>query len=182
MTTTRTDEQLDAARADILARTARIRSGDFAATPSRGVPLVRLRAAMSRSDEMNDAVPNYDIVNPDPAALVESLRAFGYTTATAIADLIDNSITARAKNVWVEFYWDGPDSWIRIDDDGVGMTEQELIAAMRPGSEVPRDERDPRGSWSVRSRTQERVFSQCRLLTVRTRAQGVVAARSLGSR
>ena len=34
MSTTRTDEQLDAVRADILARTARIRSGDFAATPS----------------------------------------------------------------------------------------------------------------------------------------------------
>ena len=41
---------------------------------------------------------SYDIVAPDPAALIESLRAFGYTTATAIADLIDNSITARAKN------------------------------------------------------------------------------------
>ncbi len=34
MSTTRTDDDLDAARADILARTARIRSGDFAATPS----------------------------------------------------------------------------------------------------------------------------------------------------
>jgi len=34
LSTTRTDEDLDAARADILARTARIRSGDFAATPS----------------------------------------------------------------------------------------------------------------------------------------------------
>ena len=34
MSTTRTDTDLDAARADILARTARIRSGDFAATPS----------------------------------------------------------------------------------------------------------------------------------------------------
>jgi hypothetical protein len=32
--TTRTDEQLDAARADILARVARIRCGAFAATPS----------------------------------------------------------------------------------------------------------------------------------------------------
>jgi RecB family exonuclease len=37
LSTTRTDEQLDAARADILARTARIRSGDFAATPSAQV-------------------------------------------------------------------------------------------------------------------------------------------------
>jgi DNA helicase-2/ATP-dependent DNA helicase PcrA len=35
MSTTRTDTQLDAARADILARAARIRSGDFAATPSK---------------------------------------------------------------------------------------------------------------------------------------------------
>lgn len=34
MSTTRTDADLDTARADILARTARIRSGDFAATPS----------------------------------------------------------------------------------------------------------------------------------------------------
>lgn len=34
LSATRTDEQLDGARADILARVARIRSGDFAATPS----------------------------------------------------------------------------------------------------------------------------------------------------
>ena len=34
LSTTRTDEELDATRADILARVARIRSGDFAATPS----------------------------------------------------------------------------------------------------------------------------------------------------
>lgn len=37
MTTTRTDQQLDAARDDILDRAGRIRSGDFAATPSRSV-------------------------------------------------------------------------------------------------------------------------------------------------
>ena len=35
MSSTRSDEELDAARADILARAARIRSGDFAATPAR---------------------------------------------------------------------------------------------------------------------------------------------------
>ena len=34
MSTTRSDEQLDDARVDILARTARIRSGDFVAIPS----------------------------------------------------------------------------------------------------------------------------------------------------
>jgi len=35
MSSTRSDEELNAARADILARAARIRSGDFAATPSK---------------------------------------------------------------------------------------------------------------------------------------------------
>jgi hypothetical protein len=31
--------------------------------------------------------------------MIESLRAFGYNIQTAIADLIDNSISAGAKNV-----------------------------------------------------------------------------------
>ncbi|MGI8998496.1 MAG: ATP-binding protein [Candidatus Limnocylindria bacterium] len=123
-------------------------------------------------------MPSYDIVNPDPAALVESLRAFGYTTSTAIADLIDNSITAKAKNVWATFYWDGPNSWIRIDDDGVGMNEDGLISAMRPGSRSPRDEREPQDLGRFGLGLKSASFSQCRLLTVRTRAQGKVAERA----
>lgn len=127
---------------------------------------------------MNEAKSAYDIVNPDPAALVESLRAFGYTTSTAIADLIDNSITARARNVWVQFFWDGAESWIRIDDDGTGMTERELIAAMRPGSRSPRDEREPQDLGRFGLGLKSASFSQCRLLTVRTRSNGVVATRA----
>lgn len=127
---------------------------------------------------MNDAAARYEIVDPDPSALVESLRAFGYTTATAIADLIDNSITARAKNVWVEFFWNGPESWIRIDDDGVGMTEDELVAAMRPGSKSPSDERDRDDLGRFGLGLKSASFSQCRLLTVRTRAHGAVSSRA----
>ena len=66
---------------------------------------------------------DYDIVDPDPAALIESLRAFGYTTSTAIADLIDNSITARARNGRVTFFSDRPPAWIRRDDHRVGVSE-----------------------------------------------------------
>ena len=36
MSTTRTDEQLDAARDELAAWVTRVRSGDFAATPSGG--------------------------------------------------------------------------------------------------------------------------------------------------
>lgn len=115
---------------------------------------------------------NYDIVNPDPAALIESLRAFGYTTSTAVADLIDNSITAIAQNVWVTFYWNGPDSWIRIDDDGLGMSEEGLVAAMRPGSRSPREVRDPKDLGRFGLGLKSASFSQCRLLSVRTRQMG----------
>jgi hypothetical protein len=48
---------------------------------------------------------NYDEVPPDPSALIESLRSVGYTLPTALADIIDNSIAAEAKNVSVEFNW-----------------------------------------------------------------------------
>ena len=123
-------------------------------------------------------MPDYDIVDPNPAALVESLRAFGYSTSTAVADLIDNSITAKAKNVWITFFWDGPESWIRIDDDGTGMSEHELVAAMRPGSRSPREERDPHDLGRFGLGLKSASFSQCRLLTVRTQSAGSRAARA----
>lgn len=108
----------------------------------------------------------YDITQPEPAALVESLRAFGYSLRTAIADLIDNSIAARAKNVWIHFEWNGPDSWISIKDDGEGMTEDALRTAMRPGSQSPLEERSPKdlGRFGLGLKTAS--FSQCRRLTV----------------
>jgi len=114
----------------------------------------------------------YDIVDPDPAALIESLRAFGYTTATAISDLIDNSITALARNVWVNFFWDGPDSWIRVDDDGLGMSEDTLMNAMRPGSQSPRLERHPKDLGRFGLGLKSASFSQCRLLSVRSHPKG----------
>ena len=38
---------------------------------------------------------NYELADPDAASLMQSLRAFGYDISTAVADLIDNSITAQ---------------------------------------------------------------------------------------
>ena len=117
-------------------------------------------------DKVMTSEPEYDLAQPEPSALVESLRAFGYSLRTAIADLIDNSIAANAKNVWVHFEWDGTDSRITIKDDGDGMTEAELIAAMRPGSQSPLDERSPKdlGRFGLGLKTAS--FSQCRRLTV----------------
>jgi hypothetical protein len=35
---------------------------------------------------------DFEVVEPRAAALVESLRAFGYDLGSAIADIVDNSI------------------------------------------------------------------------------------------
>ncbi|WP_238339449.1 ATP-binding protein [Candidatus Manganitrophus noduliformans] len=99
----------------------------------------------------------------------ESLRAFGYELPSAIADLVDNSIFAGAKNVWVDFNWGGENSTISVTDDGCGMSEERLINAMRPGSRNPLENRDPKdlGRYGLGLKTAS--FSQCRRFTVRSK-------------
>lgn len=114
---------------------------------------------------------NYELATPQAGALIEALRGFGYTPRTAIADLIDNSISAQARNVWIEAVWDGAASYLLIRDDGNGMSDGELLEAMRPGSRSPLEERDPRdlGRFGLGLKTAS--FSQCRRLIVRSKKQ-----------
>ena len=49
---------------------------------------------------INFAHPN----NPNPSRLIESLRHLGYDNYVAIADIVDNSIDAEAKNVKVKIF------------------------------------------------------------------------------
>ena len=46
--------------------------------------------------------------------MLEALRGLGYSTAAALADIIDNSISAGASEVRIDFAWAGSDSRIRI--------------------------------------------------------------------
>lgn len=78
---------------------------------------------------------------PDAHLLLMSLRSVGYKTETAIADIIDNSISAEATEVHVDFIWGGNNSKIFIWDNGHGMSHDELITSMRIGSANPLDER-----------------------------------------
>ena len=80
-------------------------------------------------------------VPPRAAVLVESLRDVGYSLQTAVADVIDNSVAAGARDVrlFADTHSDSPA--IGILDDGCGMSEEELVEAMRPGSKNPLDQR-----------------------------------------
>jgi hypothetical protein len=125
----------------------------------------------------SQGVPETEAADPPAGALVEALRGLGYSLPTAIADLIDNSVSAGARNVWLDFHWGGGDSHIRIADDGRGMDEAALRLAMRPGSRSPLEQRAPTdlGRFGLGLKTAS--FSQCRRLTVRSRARGEAAVR-----
>lgn len=103
---------------------------------------------------------------PPAENMIESLRNFGYELTTAVADLLDNSITHKARNIWINSHWDGPDSWLTITDDGEGMDDVTLFEAMRPSSRNSLDEReeDDLGRFSLGLKTAS--FSQARRLTV----------------
>lgn len=107
---------------------------------------------------------------PRASALVESLRGLGYSTATALADIIDNSIAARATAVELDFHWNGGDSWIAVLDDGRGMNAEELDSAMRLGDRNPLEARQLQdlGRFGLGLKTAS--FSQGRRLTVASRA------------
>jgi hypothetical protein len=118
-------------------------------------------------------------VAPDPGALIESMRAFGYSLPTAIADLVDNSISAGASTVDIDFRWAGARSTIAVVDNGSGMTSIELREAMRLGSRSPAEVRAPNDLGRFGLGLKSAAWSQARSLTVITRPEGdrVVARR-----
>lgn len=73
-------------------------------------------------------------VVPSARRLTDSLRDIGYEPVTAVADLIDNSVSAGAQNISVELVSDGGDSCIRISDDGGGMNRSTAVEALRFGT------------------------------------------------
>ncbi|WP_371348885.1 ATP-binding protein [Ancylobacter sp. IITR112] len=113
---------------------------------------------------------------PHATALIEGLRDIGYSLETAISDIIDNSITAGAHRIHIvtETYSDEP--YIAIIDDGEGMSEEELIAAMRPGSRNPLATRDEPDLGRFGLGLKSASFSQCRRLTVVSRRSGRTSA------
>jgi hypothetical protein len=124
------------------------------------------------NDDLDLSTREFDIVEPAASPILESLRAFGYRPETAIADLVDNSISAKAKKVEIDFHWAGRDSWVRIADDGIGMPSDKLQAAMRLGSKSPVEERanGDLGRYGLGLKTA--AFSQGRRLSVLSRAAG----------
>lgn len=73
-------------------------------------------------------------VTPSAKRLVTSLRDIGYDAPTAVADLVDNSVSAGSRHVEVLIRFRGRHSQIVVKDDGHGMTEREMDEALRFGT------------------------------------------------
>lgn len=111
---------------------------------------------------------------PD-ADLMESMRAVGYSLKTAIADLCDNSISAQAQKI--EINWNlEPAPFLYVLDDGVGMTKDTLRVAMKLAGKSPlsaRSESDL-GRFGLGLKTAS--LSQARSLAVITKFEGQTSA------
>ena len=112
---------------------------------------------------------------PSPDILMNSLRSIGYSFKTALADIIDNSISVNAKNIWIDFpSYNSDNLYITILDDAVGMDDAALFNAMKYGSE--RDEYGDKDLGRFGVGLKSASLSQCRMLTVMSKFDSEVHA------
>lgn len=117
---------------------------------------------------------NTEIVNPYVANFIKSLRDIGYTFEIAVADIIDNSITAKSSLIKIHTVVE-PRIVFSVLDNGEGMSSKELVEAMRLASKDPDQKREKSdlGRFGLGLKTAS--FSQCKKLTVVSKKDGVVS-------
>lgn len=103
---------------------------------------------------------------PPAKALINALRSIGYSFQTALADIIDNSISAEADRIQVIANPDVNEPYVAIFDNGHGMGRAELDNAMTLGSnrDLKEDSEIELGRFGLG--LESASFSQCLRLTV----------------
>lgn len=115
-----------------------------------------------------------EVVQPIVSNFIKSLRDIGYTFEVAVADVLDNSITAKANNIRISCI-PNPKTVFTLLDDGKGMSNSELIAAMRLAANDPDSPREGAdlGRFGLGLKTAS--FSQSTDLTVLSKKGGIVS-------
>ena len=103
---------------------------------------------------------------PTADVLMTSMRSMGYSFEAAIADVLDNSVSAKARNISIQFPIDPNECFVAICDDGIGMSKDDLFDAMKYGSQNKKDCRavDDLGRFGLGLKAAS--LSQCKKLTV----------------
>lgn len=113
---------------------------------------------------------------PTADVLMSSMRSMGYTFEAAVADIIDNSISAEANSIQIYFPIDPSELFIAICDNGYGMDRAELFDAMKYGSSLKRGNRTETDLGRFGLGLKSASLSQCRKLTVVSKKDSVLSA------
>jgi hypothetical protein len=114
----------------------------------------------------------YELANPNPEYLIKSIAEQGYSLETALADLMDNSITANASRIEVLTKIDEEPFILFLSDNGDGMSIESLKRNMQFPSKSPEHSRESNdlGRFGLGLKTAS--FSQTRAFTVLSRKKG----------
>ncbi|NNV57304.1 ATP-binding protein [Limnovirga soli] len=125
---------------------------------------------VDKAEVYNNAVT--EDADPDPEFLIKSIAEQGYTLATSLSDLIDNSIAAKANKIEIVVGFDSEPFKLFLADNGNGMTEKELKINMQFPSSSPASKRigSDLGRFGLGMKTAS--FSQTRRFTVLSRKKG----------
>jgi|ERR1017187_700006 signal transduction histidine kinase len=103
-------------------------------------------------------------IPPDPKGAAQGMQRIGYSLEEAIADLVDNSIDARASKILIRFFRNETSiTQVAIVDNGKGMNESALHNAMQYGVQTKHTQADL-GKYGIGLKTAS--FSQCQSLSV----------------
>ena len=112
---------------------------------------------------------------PSADILMFSMRSMGYSFESAVADIVDNSISAGAKKIRINFPMDPSECFLTICDDGCGMLHDELFDAMKYGSEKKRKGRSETDLGRFGLGLKSASLSQCRKLTVISKKDSLIS-------
>lgn len=118
------------------------------------------------------------IIEKEPPAksLIQGIRAIGYSFSTAVADIIDNSISAEAKKIDILSEPLNDAAFIEFLDNGRGMDADELENAMLLGSnrDNKAESETELGRYGLGLKSAS--LSQCREFTVASKKNGQLNA------
>lgn len=121
---------------------------------------------------MSNEKINVEIANPNPEFLIKSIAEQGYSLETALADLMDNSISANSNRIEILTDTESNPFELYLADNGDGMDFDSLKKNMQFPSQSPEDNRDLNdlGRFGLGLKTAS--FSQTRKFTVLSRRKG----------
>ena len=116
-------------------------------------------------ETFEDATPNAEF-------LIKSIAEQGYSLETALADLIDNSVSAEADKIEILVDLEAEPFTLYLADNGQGMDEKTLKSSMQFPSSSPETNRfsSDLGRFGLGMKTAS--FSQTRRFTVLSRLKG----------